>query len=172
VVGGPAVVSEADKEEPVGNEPPPMLAVPETVAGVIVGAVRLSGLVIVWDPRLEDRPDEENEEGGMVENADCANSTLKVPLGRAAVKFPRLSREVVPLTSINPEMVLESKARVRLKKDAFRLETFPVNVVSVTEGREILWMVSAETITGPVESVNVKEVTYGPLVLLKLTLRL
>ena len=52
-------------------------------------------------------------------------------------------------------MLVESKDRLRVKKDELRLETFPVTVVVVTVGRVISRTVSPETVkgAGEVESV-------------------
>ena len=59
------------------------------------------------------------------------------------------------LTSVKPEMLVESKVRFRVVKRMFRLETLPVTVDVVTVGRVISRSVSEETVNGvgEVESV-------------------
>lgn len=86
VAGGPAVVSLTEKREPAGIEAlPVMLTVPESASVVIEGAVKLSVLATMCDPRFELKAEDENVVGGTTDNALWESCTLKLPAGRLTV---------------------------------------------------------------------------------------
>ena len=69
VAGGPPVVSTTDKKAFAGIEALPIMpTLPESTSVVIVGALKLTVLATVCDPRFEFRVEEEIVAGGRKES--------------------------------------------------------------------------------------------------------
>ena len=81
VCGGGAEVSITDNTELGIVALPEMLTVPERVAVVMVGALKLKGLVTAADPRLVMSCEIVVKDGGTNDEACCNSCTMNVPFG-------------------------------------------------------------------------------------------